>query len=174
MRLIQLTQNHAISSHYRISRCKFSSMTPVKVHWGHVTSRKVTNHFWLITFEWIMLETCGWFHRVCLVKTHRLICILTFLSIHLTLRSRDLRSKFDLDLFWQKSTSFDAPEREKGDDAKTNAVSRSCSDQTRCSARVNVSSIMDTVPSAHSRHLANFYLASVRPLPQAHAIKRRS
>ena len=51
-----------------------------------------------ITFDRNELETCGWCHSVRLVKTHRLICNMTYLSYTVTLTWRDLRSNFKIGL----------------------------------------------------------------------------
>ena len=54
--------------------------------WGHVTSSKVTKGFWPITPYRNKIQTRGWSHCVQLVKTHRMICMMT-------LKSRDLEVK---------------------------------------------------------------------------------
>ena len=78
--------------------------------WGHVTSSKVTKGFWPITPYRNKIQTRGWSHCVQLVKTHRMIYMMTS-------RSRDLRSTFDLDLSRSTYISFDADWREDHDDA---------------------------------------------------------
>ena len=75
-------RNISIFGHQWWYRCQFSSMTPLK---RHLRSPKVTNHFLPITFAAKEVETWKWFHCVSLVKTHRLICNMTYLGHHVTL-----------------------------------------------------------------------------------------
>ena len=83
-----------------LSRLKLWSVTFIKVIWDQMPSFEVTNSFFflLIIHEWKALQTQEWSHCVRLVKTHRLICNMTYLGQHVTSRDLDLRSNFDLTL----------------------------------------------------------------------------
>ena len=76
-------------------RYKFKSVTFTKVIWGRMTSSEITNRCWLIIYNWKELQTWARF-IVCLVKTHYLICIMTYFGQHVTSGDLDLWSNFDL------------------------------------------------------------------------------
>ena len=78
------------------SSSKFWSVTFIKVIWGRMTSSEVTNRLLLIIHEWKQLQIRAWSHCVSLVKTHRLICNMTYLGQHVASRELDLRSNFEL------------------------------------------------------------------------------
>ena len=52
---------------------------------GHMVSPEVTNAFLPITHDRKGLETRAWSQCVRLIKTHRLICDMTYLGNHVTL-----------------------------------------------------------------------------------------
>ena len=66
-----------------------------------------------ITFDWEEIETLGRCQRVRLVKTHLLICNLTYLGHSVTLTLDDLRSKLSSDLSITKYMSRSALTRER-------------------------------------------------------------
>ena len=91
------------------------------LHTGHMTSScmtssQVTKTFTWITFHRIEIEPWARCHCVCLVKTHRMICNMTYLG-HLSGQViwPDLRSNFQIDLSGSKCTCFDASWREEYD-----------------------------------------------------------
>ena len=99
--------------------CKFCLVTFIKVIWGEMTSSEVTNIFLLISHAWKKLQTWAWSHWACLVKTHRLICNMTYLGQHMTFVwpwpevqhwPYPLRSL---------GTCFDAPQRQEHDGCRT-------------------------------------------------------
>ena len=102
---------------------KFWSMTFIKVIWGRMTSSEITNRFLLIIHEWEELQTREWSHCVRLVKTHRLICNMTYLGQHVTSRDLDLRSNFDM-TFKVTSYIFRPAWREKNDGAWIRTLAR--------------------------------------------------
>ena len=63
---------------------KFWSMTFIKAIRGHMTLSEVTNRFLLISHDSKELQTWAWSHWACLVKTHCLICNMTYLGQHVT------------------------------------------------------------------------------------------
>ena len=98
------------------SRSKFSSVTFIKVIWVGMTSSGVTNRLLLIIQEWKQLQIRAWSHCVSLVKTHRLICNMTYGSTcDFTWTWHEV--KFWADLSILPGTFFNAPWREKHDGA---------------------------------------------------------
>ena len=75
-----------------------SVVTFIKVIWGRMTPSEVTNRFLLIIHDWKELQTRAWSHCDRLVKTHRLICNMTYLGRHVTSHDLDPISNFDLTL----------------------------------------------------------------------------
>ena len=59
---------------------QFWLVTFIQVTWGQMTSSEVANSFLLVIHDWKELQTRAWPHRARLVKTHRLICSMTYLS----------------------------------------------------------------------------------------------
>ena len=53
---------------------------------GHLRSPEL---FLGITFDWIEIQTRGLYHWVCFVKAHRLICNMTYMNQHMTLKLRN-------------------------------------------------------------------------------------
>ena len=98
IRAAQLTQNHNQIG-YAWYPWRAVAWFPVErssdvTLWRH----RVTVRFLPITFDRNDLGTCDWCHSVRLVKTHRLICNMTYLGPTVTLTWRDLRSNFQIDL----------------------------------------------------------------------------
>ena len=56
---------------------KKPSVNPQRVNCGHMTSPKVTIHFWLITFDKSVIQASTQYHWVSLVITDRMIAILS-------------------------------------------------------------------------------------------------
>ena len=90
---------------------------------GHLRSSEVANTFLSITFDKKELQPCAWSHCVCLVKTHWLICNMTYFDLFGSQRDLDLRSSFQLDLSRSTCMCFDASRREKHDGVKINFLS---------------------------------------------------
>ena len=63
--------------------------------------------FWSITFDRKKIETWERCQRVRLIKTHHLICSMTYLSHFVTLTSGDLVSNLPMDFSRSKSISVD-------------------------------------------------------------------
>ena len=64
---------------------KKSSVNPQRVNCGHMTSPKVTIHFWLITFDRSVIQAWKQHHCVSIVHTDRMICNMTYLGQVMTL-----------------------------------------------------------------------------------------
>ena len=90
--------------------------------WGHMTSSEATNRFGLITNDWKELETWAWYHCACIVTTHRLICIMTYLGQHLTSGDLALRSNIDLTFLRSACIWFLAPRLEEHADTQIKAI----------------------------------------------------
>ena len=79
---LQFCQVHDISGHSGRSICMFCAMTSPE---GHLRSYEVTRGFLRITQDRVKIEIWKWYRCVCLVKTNRLICNMTYLGHHVTL-----------------------------------------------------------------------------------------
>ena len=65
---------------------------------GHQRSLEATNSFFLsITLDWKELESWGWLHCVCLIKTRRTICNMIYFGHYVTLIWRQI-----LTLTWRQ------------------------------------------------------------------------
>ena len=91
------------------------------LHTGHMTSScmtslQVTKTFTSITLHRMEIEPLARCHCVCLFKTHRMICNMTYLgTVPGQVIWPDLRSNFLIDLSGSKFTCFDASCREEYD-----------------------------------------------------------
>ena len=93
-------------------------MTPRKV----IEVTRGHQEFLPITWDLNEIETCDWFHCVCLRKAHRMMYNLTYLGHRVTMPWLDLWSNFDLDLSMSNYTWFDAPWRYTHDGIKIVAL----------------------------------------------------
>ena len=64
---------------------KKPSVNPQRVICGHMTSPKVTIHFWLITFDRSVIQPSKQHHCISPVNTDRMICNMTYLGQVMTL-----------------------------------------------------------------------------------------
>ena len=88
------------SIHWKLYRHRSSVMTKVTVFIddpskGHLRLLEINNSFLPITGDREEIEAWEWSHCDSLIKSHRLICNITYLGHHVTL---NLTSNFDLDL----------------------------------------------------------------------------
>ena len=74
--------------------------------------------FLSLTLNWKDVERWWWLHYFCVIKTHRLICNVTYFDYYVT-----LTWYFDLDLSKSNHTSFEASLRGKHDDAIVDSLS---------------------------------------------------
>ena len=82
-----------------------------------MTSSEVTNTFLSITRDWIVLETWKGYQCVPLIETIQMICNMTFLTLTLTWRDLDRKSRSELDLSRSWSIPFEPAWRGKHDGA---------------------------------------------------------
>ena len=78
---VQIYQKHAILEHPWWSRCVVYN-SPLK---GHLRPFETSNSISPITLHWKEIRRWGWLSFVCLIKTHRLMCNMTFFGRHVTL-----------------------------------------------------------------------------------------
>ena len=118
MRSAQLTQNHNQTGFAWYPRRAVAAFPVERSSEVTLWRHRVAVRFLPITFDRNELETWGWCHSVSVVKAHRLICNMTYLSHTVTLTWRDLRSNFKNDLSRIKSIWIDPAWREEHDGVK--------------------------------------------------------
>ena len=64
---------------------KKPSVDPQRVNYGHMTSPKVSIHFWLITFDRSVIQASKQHHCVSIINTDRIICKVTYLGQVMTM-----------------------------------------------------------------------------------------
>ena len=64
---------------------KKPSVNPQRVNCGHMTSPKVTIHFWLIIFDKNLIQASKQYHCVSLVITDQMICNMIYLGQVMTM-----------------------------------------------------------------------------------------
>ena len=108
-----------IQRHMAMNQVQLLASDPVQVIWRHdvtTTSSQVNKTFTSITPHRISVEPWSRCHCVCLVKTHRLICNMTYLGrLSGQVIWPYLRLNFQIDLPGSKCICFDASWREEYD-----------------------------------------------------------